>query len=359
MSRTYLDFFMDLNRIEWSKAQDLLIQLVQILSPLAERGSTAVSFLNKRFFIPPNQEDAQIFRFRHPVSVLKTTLHSAQEQVSEWIEQLPALEEAKPDKREVEETEQARKKAPVPLPQKEASVQSPPPRKGEEKAADPNASKKTPSSEPRQNQPLSLQAQKLINQVRDAIGTLCTSSNIVDPKAAPLREALIRIKPLIDEIIKAVSHEGMHPSDDEPDPQFRFPVPRIPRETVIARQLPAPTNEARPREEGVKLIRRHQISKELAEEKGRESTTPVSGAAPSKDRPIPPNPNPTAPLVSLAPKDKASKQMDKEAEARPVDRIALPGAPFHPEIRSLTPSRKKKKRKGFWFRDDEEKESKS
>ena len=114
-----------------------------------------------------------------------------------------------------------------------------------------------------------MQAKKLIDQVRDAIGVLCTSSNLIDPKAAPLREALLRLKQPIDELIKAVSQEGMHSADEESPKSVQAEIPSDPKR---------------------------------------------------------------------------------------LTRIALPGAPFTPETRPISPARKKKKRKGFWFRGDSEKE---
>jgi hypothetical protein len=317
---------MKMNRVEMLKAQDLLVQLVQIFEPLAKKEAPSISFLNQRFFIPPN-EDSPMLRLRHPVSLLKTTLDSAQEQIAEWIEQLPADKAT-----EISEKPTAPKEAPAP-------------KKGE--APQPTLSEK-------QKPPLSLQAQKLIVQVRDAIVTLCTSSNIVDPKAAPLREALIRIKPLIDEIIKAVSQEGMHSGDDEPNPHFRLPVPQTAREHLFKKHIPTPQIEPKAREEAPKPIRAEQIKRAPQQERKADETTPAPRPLPEQE---------AKPLVSPAKIPQGLEKIPIPQEQNPLpralDRLILPGAPFHPETRALSPSRKKKKRKGFWFRDEDDKEKRS
>lgn len=244
---------MDLNRVEWSKAQNLLVQLVQILTPLVEKDPAVV--LNTRFFIPPDAKGDPL-AIRHPVRVL----HFAQRQVAEWIEQLPP---------------------------------STPPKRGGERGA---ANERAPE------RPLSTQAQKLINQVRNAICSLCTSSNIVEPKAAPLREALLKIKPYIDEMVRAVSHEGMHSSDDEPNPHSPLTTHRFSREVPKAKRLPMPQDREKLREE---THFKHSVH--------------VTGPSPQEGN----------------------------------YRFALPGAPFLPETRPLTRSRKKPKKKGSLSSRDE------
>lgn len=213
---------MDLNRIDWLEAQDLLLKLVQILKPLtSEKGERgAVVF---RFFVPPPAPFGEEPHFRHPVSLLKTALDATQKQMDAWMEKLD-----------------------MPKP----------------------ASQTEPKKE--EHSPVPLQAQRVITQVRNAIGSLCTSSNIYEPQAAPLREALKRLKPMIDELIEAVSHDGMPSSDQEKPPEQRLPLPVSPREHI--------------------------------------------------------------------------KRL-----------ISLPAAPYLPQTRSAQTARKeKKKRKGFWFRSDEE-----
>ncbi|HSX10598.1 MAG TPA: hypothetical protein VLF94_02640 [Chlamydiales bacterium] len=296
---------MNLNPIEWSKAQGLLLQLVQMLSPLTQQEATAISPLKLRFFVPPSREETGVYPLRHPVTVLKATLHAAREQMQEWIEQLPTAPNGK-----VEE--------------KTPPSRTSPSAKGEG----------SPVPKPEPKPPLSLQAKVVIDQVRDAIGSLCTSTNITDPKAAPLREALIRIKPLIDEMIKAVSHEGMHSAGEDSSRQFLAPIPRLRRDNHIAKQLPTPRSEIKQREETPRPV--HTVSRIASEPRRTESVI-------SEPRP---KPTPTG--------SPAVVQQDAQAEARPINRITPPGAPFSPETRSLTPARKKKKRKGFWFREDKD-----
>ena len=307
---------MNLNRIELSKIQGLLVQLVQIFEPLAKPGNnTSISFLNNRFFIPPN-DDSHLFRFKYPVVYLKTTLDTAQEQVSEWIERLPQTKESTSNKREEMESK------PV-LPSG----------KGE----------KISLGEPKPP-PVSMQAQRFVNQVRDAIGNLCSSSNITDPKAAPLREALLRIKPLLDEIIKAVSQDGMHSADDEPNPHFRFTIPRTARNIYSESRFLCP---------------KVSLEKKLQNRSARNKSQPFYKSRLNQPKPLKKGEKGLLKRIPLPSEKTPLHRENKAGQPRPIDRIALPGAPFNPETRSLAPARKKKKRKGFWFRDDDEKEPSS
>lgn len=274
------------------RAQDLLLHLVQILTPFAEKGTekkaTISTLLNNRFFIPPPLSSEETPTFRHPVSLLRAT----QEQLDLWIEQLPPTAGAPVEKKEG---------------RGEASVVK---KEGDR------------PSRP----PLFMQAGFVIKQVRDVISSLCTSANLIDPKAPPLRDALVRIKPLIDQLIDAVSHEGgMHSADQEKQRETRLPLPSSARQPLLKKFFPLPPSHA---PEG-KPIR-------SASNQNHEETHTAIRVEPEKD--------PEA-LFAHSPKGES---------VRPVDRmISLPAVPFTPETRSLTAARKKKKRKRFWGSQEE------
>ncbi len=244
-----------MEHIEWSKAQDLLLKLVQALAPLAERSPPISAILQQRFSIPQSlfSEEVPKRSIRQPVTLL-TSLHS---EVEKWIGE-PALA--------------------------------------------------SPLQQP--TLPIARQAQRLIDQVQDTIGKLCQSMHIKDPKEEPLREALKRLKPHLERIIEAVSHEGMHSSDEGNATPFRAPIPRSIREQQLKKLIAFPESkpiDARPEKRGEGTLQ--------------QTAAPIRQEAPP--------PQPTA-------------------------RTSLPAAPYTSETRTLTPGRKKKKRKGFWFRDNDE-----
>ena len=139
---------MNLNSVEWSQAQELLLTLVRVLTPLTGRAESLSSFLHFRLYFPPAQVETQLQR---SVSVL-TTLCSVQAQVKEWIGEGSEVEK----------------------------------------------------EEVRLELPLARQAQKLIEQVQGAIGKLCSSKHIKNPEAAPVRKTLQTLKPRLDQIVDMV-----------------------------------------------------------------------------------------------------------------------------------------------------------
>src|SRR5690554_6472885 len=83
---------MNLNPIEWAQAQNLLLKLVQVLSPLTVRPIAPSFFLSRRFFAPPMAPSADFFQ-HHPVKLL-SALHEVRKEVEEWIaepEEIDAL----------------------------------------------------------------------------------------------------------------------------------------------------------------------------------------------------------------------------------------------------------------------------
>lgn len=287
---------MGLSHLEWNRAQDLLLKLVQVLTPLTEQSLPTAYILNQRFFAPPRPSEE--LNIRHPVTLL-SSLHK---EVEKMIGEIPVGEK------------------------KEGSVEA--------------------KSEPKEGSPLAKQAKRLIDQVQEAIGKLCHSSNIKDPKEEPLREALKRLKPNLEKIIEAVNHEGMHSSDDGLPSPFRYPVPRSAREELIKKLISFPEREPMPRKEEGEIKREKSLPREARASSFRVLTSALErGEEGSRIK------GSEVPEEWVEPK--LPVQAQEKGAPRPVDRASIPAAPFTPETRTLTPGRKKKKRKGFWFRDDQ------
>lgn len=355
---------MNLNPVEWSQAQDLLIKLVQVLTPLTERIVPASFFLSRRFVIPSGlmQDDCPSVPLRHPVRIL-SALHTVQQEVEKWIGKAP---------QEIEE------------------------RKGEVRppvSRNPNVPKETP--------PLSKQAQKLIHEVQKAIGELANSTYIQDPKEAPLREALKKLKPNLDRIIDSMAHEKE--PEQAPTAPFRQSIPRTPRDFIFAKShtfaevfpkeasaRPATVSQpgAAPAKDPVDPPIARLVQKGVEKEgRGVEPASPKSIPMPSKAAPVPISKDEA---VSPAPKKKGevkegrerpkensieTKPLKVEAEVdkpgrkeghsevkvtpKPFEAITLPGAPFISQAKNLIAPRKKKKRKGFWFKGEEDLEERN
>lgn len=241
---------MNLTPVEWSKAQGLLIKLVQTLAPLTD-GSIPSSFLNRRFFIPPANEGS-LSVFKHPVRLL-TTLHSVQKQVAELIGESPSQEKA-------------------------LSSTNPPQAKSEQKEAQ------------RPFTPLAKQAKNLIDQVQEAIAKLTSSSYVKDPGEAPLRDTLRRLKPHLDRIIEALAQEGMDFNQERSPSPFRFSLPRSSREELVRKQIHSPMTEPLPKRDEEKRTEplsrpREEKLQKRGEGTANSSNTPAESTSLSRAKP--------------------------------------------------------------------------
>jgi len=176
--------------------------------------------------------------------------------------------------------------------------------------------------------PFSLQAQRLIDQVRVAIVNLSNSSNLTDPKGALLRKALKGLKPLLVEIVESIPQ---HDEGDLPAAEkraARFAIYRSLREESFQKRIkPKSLHET----ESLQEIAEPSLSPEK-KERPRPAQVPMDRA--------------------IQPKEEASPREAK------IERTSLTAAPFVAQMRSLAAHRKgKKKRKGFWFREEEEKQN--
>lgn len=184
---------MRLNQIEWAQAQDLLVRLAQVLTPLTESPSVCRDLdLANRLFTPSSKgpvPPSHSFR-------LLTTLQLASTEMGKLIQKLPEKENTS------------------------ASDQKP------------VWSENTNSA-----RPLSSQAKKLVWQVRESIRFLSSGGNLSEPKSAPLRETFSHLKPLIDEFIRGISQSQIKFSD-HPRPA----VAKSSRETLLIKERTSVTS---------------------------------------------------------------------------------------------------------------------
>jgi hypothetical protein len=298
---------MKLNSVEWGQAQDLLVKLVHVLSPLTLRTVPTSFFLNSRFLIPSDYQSAEphSLSLRHPVRLL-TTLHSVQKQVEEFLGEVPF---------------------------KEPSI------------ALPSQAKETAS--------LPKQVQSFIAQVQKAIGKLATFENIQNPQEAPLREELAKLKPDLDRIIETVLHQQEAKADFSPKtPSFRHPIPSPSRAEILKRPPSAEDLLQKLRTEPHQPPSFLKQKKEL--ERGEEkSSIPRTAKDLSDKESIPALLKETQENLSPETRNPKEGQTSLKPAQNRIDPITILGAPFVSPAKNLTPPRKKRK-KGFWHKREEE-----
>lgn len=321
--------------INFSKAQDLLIKLVQVLSPLTVRTIPASFFLSKRFFIPPSESELQEMGMRSSVRLL-TNLTEVQKEMGEWLEEatVPSQKPEEGKEAKGKMTHSGQKLSPNAKTERDRSFL------GEKAQA---VSSKT------QVNPISKQAQTLISQVHEAIGKLSSSSYFKDPQEEPLREALKKIKPHLDKIIELVSLEetvekaqsGLmkkHSMETTREQLFSKIHTKTSESPTQSKELPSrqreitserPNQPLNAQEEEVR--EQNQVNSQMPKHK--ESKVQVVNILTGKI------------LVTQESKD--------EPTPRPAERTYIPGAPYQSQEKSLNPIRRKKKRKGFWFKEEE------
>lgn len=349
---------MNLNRVDWTNAQNMLIKLVQVLSPLTVRTIPASFFMTRRFSIPPTYLPEDYFPPRASIRLL-TSLSQVQKEVEEWIGGGPSLkaearEPVKGAAKMVMKDVSKRQKGAVSG--KDVSTE-----KGGALRAQLNLARQTIPNE-LQNIALGKQAKELIHQVQQAIGMLSSSSYIQEPKEVPLRETLKKLKPNLDRIIDTLadSRENGPPKAQS----FRHALPVSPREEII-RKLRFFSEENSFATQQVVTEKVDQSNPDQAE-KGAFCPEKISqkSQAPKKKGgkqmqsggdEICPDLKKAADM-KLAPPIIAHEKSEEapngpKTEPRPV---ALPAAPMLMEPKRLTMNRKKKRRKGFWFKDEDD-----
>lgn len=313
---------MNLNPIEWTEAQRLLLKLVQVLSPLAVRPIESSAFLTRRFFIP-SMTPSDFFE-RHPVKWL-LTLREVQKEVEAWIldSEKQDSEKQEPKKRGAEKREPETAEPRERRPKKEMVEASRERALREEKAA--------------RSLPLGRQAKELIHQVQQTIGRLSSSKYIQEPEETPLREALKELMPHLNRIIRTLSKPG------EKLPEFRELPEKGAPVSLRRHALPVPV-----RQEIIEKLRVFKEVKPLPVPK--ETPQPLSQPLP---QPLPRKLRPTEAEVKKEPEGKVSPSQSVLPAPKSVDprSVILPAFPPLADTKRARPS-KRKKRRGFWFKED-------
>ncbi len=151
-------------------------------------------------------------------------------------------------------------------------------------------SRDVPLSQRTDKEKIALRAQKLVEQVRGAIQTLSSSTYLEKPQSQPLKTALAKLKPLIDELIVALSETILDSSQEgSPNPFKHQPaLSQSSDERLVAlhRVLPSPIDKGRnENSERAPQEKQHRLS--LSPTKERDRTVPQNaaksnGAAPDK-----------------------------------------------------------------------------
>jgi hypothetical protein len=310
---------MDIQPTEWSRAQELLVRLVQVLTPIVQQGSgEGISSFSRSLFVPPEP----LATFPFSVRLLKV-LTQAQSQMSQWIEE--AKEESAP--------QQKSPLVPAPSPKREV-----------------------PFAPIFSQKPAQGRAKELIIQVRQAIRTLATFSTVENPKPPPFREVMRKLKPLIDDLIETVGKTDMHSSDDWASPNRKaVPIPAR-QEQIFPKRIPLPFRGNSGRDNAPKKEPSSPPIQKRGEKPWKEEVRLTPQATP-RARAI--TPEPSLPVTSLRPGPSQSEERKPSVSAPHFDRISLPGVPyFHPSP-SHTPVKGKKKKKDFLHREDEDEDEKS
>lgn len=375
---------MDINPIDWNQAQNLLLKLVRVLSPLAVNQIPSSFFLNRRFFIPPSFVSAGFFQ-SHPVRI-HVILHEVQREVDAWIGET-SKEEAVLAQNPIERTE----------PEVGGRV---------EKGKVPNISEETIKSSSETPIPLGKQAKELIHQVQEAIGRLSNSNYIQDPREAPLRETLKELKPPLDRIINAIVETREDTPANAKPYLFRHALPTSVRQEIVQKwhsssnekPLPVSQTESKVLEKGQpdqeRLLKREapfreresvqlrtslgestSLAKSLENSRPGASTKDMEKSQPSiqqeetspakrrrgerepDKRGVPVAHRVDGKEVQLTPigfhGQKHHEEGQKNVKQEPRS-VTLPVAPLIFEPKRAVSPRKKKKRKGFWFKEEEE-----
>lgn len=351
---------MDLNSVDWSNARNLLVKLAQALSPLADNTSSITNtiFLNRRF-VPPQHDLGADFYERHPVQIL-IKLHEVQKQVEELID----------DPEAPKETPETRfKNNPKTAASKESAFEVERPK---------NGASQTPSI-----LPLVRQAKELVHQVQEAIVKLSSSLYIKDPNEAPLRETLKKLKPDLDRIIQTIAEIQRKPAEKGEKISLPIPVPKrqevvikkfrelreknfsaVETEVSRARPQPQPLRKTEPAPENQKAPKAFiqtkltpdskpplpfkEKAEPSTEKKAKEKVSVELETKKLHSKEAKPFQNQIGTLPSEKPEQ---GQNNTKQEFRP---LALPISPLIFDAKRIVSPRKKKKRKGFWFKDEDD-----
>lgn len=352
---------MDLNFVDLGDVRHLLVELARALSPLANPTSSAANslFLTRRF-TPPEDLPTALYQ-RHPVQVL-VKLHEVQEEVQKWVGASEPEEQAQILAKESKEKIPEKELKPQ---TKAASFEHPQLRAGLRKDASIS--------------PLVREAKQLIHQVQGAIARLSSSSLIQQSDETILRDALKKLKPGLDRIIQAIAEVQQKSPEEKGKLREEKNMPSIPvpmRQKLVIQKLRELREEkTQPEEiEKDKPVKRAVFSLDLQqnevfeEKKGAVFNEREQIELPSKNAKGHRLKRSAQETVRIDKKTNVETQIEQivtkktSEERQPTQRnthseikpVALPISPliFEPKKPSLL--RKKKKRKGFWFKEEEE-----
>lgn len=338
---------MSIQSNEWLVAKELLAQLVQILSPFAQEGEgreKEISSFSQRLFIPPSIPDKNQ-NFTHTVRLL-STLQQAQKQMNHWIEILS-------DGKEVLD------------PQRKSDLS--------QKAEERNVSSSSQRSENSSKiaQLAQGQAKQVILQVRQALHILSDLPNLQDIKVASFRNAIQKLKPVVEDLIEAVNmpsaEDGMQTSHRK---QSLLSIRK--QQPPLNKQIPLPfkgkkesaTRPTRGFSARIREAKKEDKPQSKTTEKKETILKPEKAKDSSEEKDLKQVPLPAKSQTShfsgliSGSRDSMPKEGDAPKALPHFDRIAIPGAPFTStsQMTSNSSSKAKKKRKKFWQRgeDDEE-----
>ncbi|MBU6382930.1 MAG: hypothetical protein KGR16_01265 [Verrucomicrobia bacterium] len=287
---------MQLHSFDWKEAQDILLKLVQALSPLAEESISYLPVWSRRFFIPPASTSSRSDYFQqHPVILLR----AVQEKMAEWVEGSP--------------------ESPLGVDQQDRPV------------------------------PLVYQAKSLLRQVQFAIGELSHSNSLQNPKEEPVCKVLTQLKPKLDQLIETAMQPQEQPAAPPPQ-RHALPVPV--RQEIIEKwhrfqeALPALSPVTERREELSPVMKRREESPPI--QKGRSEFSHEKPIGREDKLPVKKRGEGLRDLQVEGRREEAPQELKQD----PTKPVALPMAPvlFPPKRATLKP---KKKRQSLWSKKED------
>jgi hypothetical protein len=347
MSTEISAYSMNLNSVDSGDVRHLLMELARALTTIANPTSIATTsalFLNRRF-VPPQDFPTALYE-RHPVQILMK-LHAVQDEVEKWVGaselqevQVPALNQ----EGEQEILERGRSPQTKEVPSKTTPTEV--------------RAQKNPSISP-----LIKEARELVHQVQEAIAKLSSSTSLQYASQALLRDALKRLKPGLDRIILTINEaQQQKPSEkgEQLPKEIRAPsLPTPARQQVVMQSLREPRKErVQPEEVATDKL----VKKATAQQTPDPEEMQLQSISKNhKERRVPKLVKENQELqkehqiersmYSTRSEKQEPGQKNTHSEIKPV---ALPISPLIFETKKITAARKKKKRKGFWFKDEED-----
>ncbi|EKE08190.1 MAG: hypothetical protein ACD_17C00296G0003 [uncultured bacterium] len=292
-----------MNPVDWFRAQDLLFQLIQALTPLTVQALSTSFFLNQRFCNPQISTCFGSVPTRHAILALSKELEKVEAEIHQRIEERPAASH----KKTIAMAEELKGEGRTEIVNRQDSMR-----------------------------PLASQAERLIREVHKAISQLSAPAYLTQPCSEPLEEALKRLKPQLDRIIETVQRGEKSDRCTLPD--------------VVQQQLD-PSDLKTIQKNTWELGRPLEHKTSQPEHRAQEGLKKLFSEADVAKNKRHPNEH-----IQLT--DRLHSNSEKGGEPKPRlldERPYLPGAPFQFLIKqAIEMRRKRKKRKSFWFKEKED-----